>query len=146
MSAINLPYPPTTNNLYMNVGKHRIRTKRYDAWLKEGAAMIAQQRPEKVSGPYSLLLRAVRPDRRARDLGNLEKPVSDLLVKCGIVRDDSDACTITMAWVPSNPSGAAVTVEVTETPRDPDFADMPTPALTRILGQVEAILANRSMA
>lgn len=113
MSSFDLPYPPTTNNLYMNVGKRRIRTPRYDAWLKEGAAMIARQRPEKVAGPYSLCLQAVRPDRRARDLGNLEKPVSDLLVKCGIVRDDSDACTIILVWVPSNPSGAAVTVQVT---------------------------------
>jgi len=116
MSAINLPYPPTTNNLFLNVGKRRVRTPRYDAWLREGAAMIAQQRPQKVTGPYALYLRAVRPDRRARDLGNLEKPVSDLLVKCGIVRDDSDACTIVLAWVLSNPSGAAVTVQVTPVP------------------------------
>ena len=30
--------------------------------------------------------------------------------------------------------------------QEPDFASMSTPALTRILGHVEALLANRSMA
>lgn len=116
MTAINLPYPPTTNNLFKNVGRGRARTDQYNRWIQHGTAMILQQRPQKVAGPYSLYLRAVRPDRRARDLGNLEKPISDLLVKCGVVRDDSDACTIILAWVLSNPSGAAVTVEVTAVP------------------------------
>jgi crossover junction endodeoxyribonuclease RusA len=29
------------------------------------------------------------PDRRKRDLGNLEKAVSDALHKCGVIEDDS---------------------------------------------------------
>lgn len=107
MKPFTLPYPPTTNNLFFNAGKRRVRTDRYDAWLAEGAAYIAQQRPTRVTGPYILTLIATRPDRRARDLGNLEKPVSDLLVKCGIVRDDADAQSIRLTWSDSAPDKAA---------------------------------------
>jgi crossover junction endodeoxyribonuclease RusA len=112
--AIYLPYPPTTNNLFMNVGKRRIRTGRYDLWIAEATVEVLRQRPEKVTGPYCLTLVATRPDRRARDLGNLEKPVSDLLVKCGVVRDDSDAQEIRLAWAdcePDKTAGVRVLVE-----------------------------------
>lgn len=114
---IQLPYPPTTNNLFVNVGKRRVRSKGYDAWLSEAAAMVAQQRPQKLAGPYRMTLMAYRPDRRARDLGNLEKPVSDLLVKCGIVRDDSDAAVILLFWAdgpPNKAGGVQVTIEAVE--------------------------------
>lgn len=114
MNTFTLPYPPTTNNLFFNAGKRRVRTKGYDAWLEEAAAMIAQQKPAKVAGPYVLMIRANRPDRRARDLGNIEKPVSDLLVKCGVVRDDSDAQAILLTWTdaaPARPTTVAVTVK-----------------------------------
>jgi crossover junction endodeoxyribonuclease RusA len=112
--AFKLPYPPTTNNLFFNAGKRRVRTQRYDAWLNEGAAFIAQQRPHSVMGAYCLTVVATRPDRRARDLGNLEKPISDLLVKCRVVRDDSDAQEIRLAWAdgaPDKDAGVTVLVE-----------------------------------
>lgn len=114
---IQLPYPPTTNNLFINVGKRRVRSAGYDAWLREASAMVAQQRPAKVHGPYRMTMLATRPDRRSRDLGNLEKPVSDLLVKCGVVRDDSDAQAILLFWADGRPNKAAgvqVTIESVE--------------------------------
>lgn len=95
---IQLPFPPTTNNLFVNVGKRRVRSKGYDAWLTEAAAMIWQQRPAKLAGPYQMTVTADRPDNRRRDLSNLIKSIEDLLVKCGIVADDSDARRIVLEW------------------------------------------------
>lgn len=39
-----------------------------------------------------------RPDKRRRDVGNLEKAVSDLIVAAGILEDDSQIVDIRLRW------------------------------------------------
>lgn len=95
---LHLPYPPTANNLFLNVGKRRVRTKAYDAWLAEALAVLRGQRPRPVKGSYRLTIIATRPDKRRRDVANLEKPIGDLLVKAGVVEDDSLCQSIQLAW------------------------------------------------
>lgn len=51
-----------------------------------------------IAGAYHLEIIANPPDRRRRDLGNLEKPISDFLTTVGIVEDDSLAQSILMKW------------------------------------------------
>jgi len=102
--AIWLPYPPTTNNLFFNAGKRRVRSKGYDAWIEHALLEVRRQRPTPIAGPYRLSLVAHRPDRRRRDLGNIEKPISDLLVKAGVIADDSDATRIMLTWSTEAPS------------------------------------------
>jgi crossover junction endodeoxyribonuclease RusA len=46
---------------------------------------------------------AVKPDKRRRDLGNLEKAVSDLLQHMKIIEDDCLCQKITMEWAKSGP-------------------------------------------
>lgn len=112
MSTFSIPYPPTTNNLFLNVGKRRVRTKGYDNWTAAGAALIALQKPERVSGPFRLTLVANRPDRRRRDLDNIIKPTADLLTKAGVIADDSNAVEITARWADEIIAGGALTVTV----------------------------------
>lgn len=111
MISVYLPYPPTANNLFLNVGKRRVRTKRYDAWIAEALADIARQKPGRVCGAYRMALIATRPDRRARDVENLLKPTSDLLKKAGVIEDDSKAERVSAEWRPGAPEkGAPVLV------------------------------------
>lgn len=98
MTTITLPWPPAVNNLYMNVGKRRVRTARYDAWLNEATIRARLQRPKPVRGDFGVYATFNRPDRRRRDLDGLLKAPLDLLVKLGVIDDDSGAQTITMAW------------------------------------------------
>lgn len=58
-----------------------------------------------VTGRYKLLVEAQRPDKRRRDIGNLEKPLSDLLVSLGTVEDDCLAEEITLRWVKEDLGG-----------------------------------------
>lgn len=51
-----------------------------------------------IAGEYNLLIRAVKPDRRKRDIGNLEKALSDILVAGAIVIDDSFCRQIIAEW------------------------------------------------
>lgn len=104
MTSITLPWPPAVNNLFFNVGKRRVRTKRYDAWLADALAAVLQQQPAPVLGSFSLSMVCVRPDRRKRDLDGLAKAPLDLLVKAGIIEDDSLCVSLGLSWADQAPA------------------------------------------
>ena len=99
MIELNLPYPPSTNNLWTRTRKGMRKTNGYVAWLMLAGIAARQQKFESVEGVYKLSIQAVRPDKRKRDLDNIIKPISDLLQSLGIVRDDCDCEMLTARWV-----------------------------------------------
>ena len=106
-----LPFPPSVNALYTNVSKvGRVKTPAYKAWKKEAGLRLNLQRPKKVSGRIRLAIRAVPPDRRKRDLGNLEKAISDFLVDMGVIDDDSLIECQCSCWVSDSLQGISVGV------------------------------------
>jgi crossover junction endodeoxyribonuclease RusA len=94
---LSLPFPPTTNNLFRNAGRKRVRTAAYDAWFALASTHVKDGHRQNL-GAYCLSICLKRPDKRRRDIGNLEKAVSDLLVAHGVVRDDSLCERLTMQW------------------------------------------------
>lgn len=111
--SLTLPYPPAVNNLYFNkAGGGRAKSARYKSWCTEALWEAKRQRVGKVEGHYALIIVACRPDARKRDLGNLEKPISDALKNAGIIEDDHLCQKITMAW---GESGKTVFVQVIST-------------------------------
>lgn len=99
MIEVRLPLPPSVNALYANVaGKGRVKSARYRTWLNAAGWELKARKRGKVSGDYQLWIWAERPDKRRRDLGNLEKPISDLLVANGVVEDDSQCIGIHIYW------------------------------------------------
>lgn len=112
--------PPSANKLRNHfvdgAGKLRSsKTKRYADWKQATAWEIAASRPGKIDGPYSLSL-AVQRDwrsKRARDIDNIIKPVSDALVAAGVIKDDCLAERVSAHWA-DNLDGAAVVAIVQE--------------------------------
>lgn len=99
MIELTLPLPPSVNGLYANVpGRGRVRSDRYRKWATSAGWDLKAQKPGKVDGDYVLWVWCERPDKRKRDLGNLEKPLSDLLVEHGVVGDDSQCTSLHMYW------------------------------------------------
>ncbi len=101
MSAVHLvlPFPPSVNNLFINLKSGgRAPSARYKAWVTEAGWEAKRQRPGKVVGPYTLCIRAGRPDARKRDIDNLAKPVNDLLKTLGVIEDDSLCQRLEMSW------------------------------------------------
>jgi crossover junction endodeoxyribonuclease RusA len=109
--AFALPFPPSVNGLFAGKGR-RYCSRTYKAWKAAAAPFVPAGL---IPGPYTLDLLFDRPDRRSRDLGNLEKAVSDLLVERGLVIDDSCCERITLAWSDAAPKRESV-VHVTVTP------------------------------
>ncbi|MBN8241740.1 RusA family crossover junction endodeoxyribonuclease [Nitratireductor aquimarinus] len=97
MVRIELPYPPTANNLFINAGRKRVKSPQYKTWIVMASLSVKDSHRQYI-GPYSISIAAKRPDKRKRDIANLEKAVSDLLVTNGVIQDDSLCERITMTW------------------------------------------------
>lgn len=106
-----LPYPPSVNRLFASVssshgGQIRVKTKLYRDWIKEAGIQVMAQRKNVTqhSGNIEVTYIATPPkDNRKRDLANLEKSLSDLLVSCNIIKDDSLIQSIKLKWDRSHP-------------------------------------------
>jgi len=107
MLKLSLPYPPTLNTLYPT-GKNnrRFKSKKYTAWIKTAESAFYEQHPHFLVAPVPTIKGKVevqmffgRPDKRRRDLANLEKAVSDFLVNVGAIQDDCLIDELFMSWL-----------------------------------------------
>jgi len=79
-------------------------SEKYRVWKKTAEwAVAGQVKGKKITGEYTLEIVAVKPDKRRRDLGNLEKAISDLLQHVKIIEDDCLCQEIHLRWAKSGP-------------------------------------------
>lgn len=125
--AIRIPIkdmPPSANAMrshFVDDGQVKsTKSKAYAAWKKAASWEIAGARPGKIEGPYRLYI-AVQRDwltKRARDIDNIIKPISDALVAAGVVTDDSLAEEVRAKWADDLGGPAVIaTLEVVEVVR-----------------------------
>lgn len=113
-TRLHIPFPPPLSACFNNVpGKGRVPTARYKAWTTEALWTIRAQKPRKHEGEVSVSVGLVAPDKRARDAGNLDKAICDVLVKAGVIKDDSNKYVrrLSYEWLPS---GEPVTVLIND--------------------------------
>ena len=107
--TFSLPMPPSVNALYTNnsgKGKRgRAKSQRYLSWITEAGIELNRQRVPTLTPPYSIEYAVGRPDKRKRDVANLEKPLSDLLVSMDVIEDDSLIDDNRQRWCPKVPPG-----------------------------------------
>lgn len=94
--------PPSANNLHANVAeKGRVKTPAYAKWRNAAVLILKSQgRGETIAVPYRLHIEAERPrgTKRARDLDNIIKPISDACKLAGLIEDDCLAERVSAAW------------------------------------------------
>jgi crossover junction endodeoxyribonuclease RusA len=115
--VLTLPFPPSTNNLFRNAGKRRIKTDRYTRWITEAGWWLSFHNVPRLSGPYALALTLHPPTRAARDLDNFVKAVSDLLVAHEVIDGDHLARRIVLEWSdipPAKPGSVTITLEAAQ--------------------------------
>ena len=97
--------------MFANVpGRGRIKSRVYKSWLTEAGWLVQQKRPKLITGRVRMLVLAGKLDNRKRDLDNLIKPCSDLLVTHGVIQDDMYVWQIIAQWEPGL-DGVTLTVE-----------------------------------
>jgi Holliday junction resolvase RusA-like endonuclease len=113
--VIALPMPPSTNNLFFNIGKGRVRSAQYKAWALEAGYRLNAQRPPLMAGKVAILIEVAEPKTaRRQDVANREKAVTDLLVSHRVIQGDDQRFvrSVTVAWAPVE--GVRVTIRSAE--------------------------------
>ncbi len=117
MAILELPYPPSINHYWRRVGPRTLISREGRAFRRNVRALLGGGGPRKPpsGGRIALCMDAFPPDRRVRDLDNLQKSVCDSLQHAGIYEDDSQIdllLTRRRGVVP----GGRLNVEVLEMP------------------------------
>lgn len=76
-----LPYPPSVNHYWRRVGNRTLISKegRQYRTLVDHRIFYDYGAEDPMEGPLSMRVQVFPPDRRERDLGNLDKALSDAL-------------------------------------------------------------------
>ena len=109
MIQLTLPLAPSANALWRITGSRMYKTKLYKDWLEEAGWMIKQQTKQTIDGEYALHIRAKKTNKR-RDLDNILKATSDLLVNLHIVEDDSQCVALAAEWAKEATEPMVVTI------------------------------------
>lgn len=107
--VLHLPFPPSLNNLFINVrGKGRAPSARYAAWRRRATQAMWGQRIIFFNCP--VIISIVFEDIGTSDLDNLGKGLVDHLVHHRLISDDSRKIVrrVTLTW--GDVKGAVVTV------------------------------------
>lgn len=111
MIQFTIPMPPSTNGLFINAGKRRVRSPEYRAWaLKAGWAIKEQKiRPlEPGHGDLDIDILIGPRDPRS-DIDNRCKAGIDLCVSMGLIQDDKYIKRLSIAW--GDIQGCRMTIE-----------------------------------
>ncbi len=100
----DLPRPPSANRIWCIRGTYIVKTGEYNSWLKEAGLVLRSQVKGRFSDCYALRIQAGRRGDVHYDIGNYEKPISDLLESAGVVKNDKLCQSISVEWVSGVPA------------------------------------------
>lgn len=91
---LNLPYPPSVNHYYRHVGPRTLISREGREYRTQVCGLLTPAdgngiRKPPAGGRIALAMDAFPPDRRRRDLDNLQKAVLDSLEHARVYLDDS---------------------------------------------------------
>ena len=110
MIKLNLPWPPSWNHIY-GIGKGKVyKKKAAHEFAVEVRLAIAKKRGWEGFGSsrVEVDIQAYPPDRRKRDLDNIQKILLDSLQSAGIYKEDCQVDKITISRGPVVPEGMLV--------------------------------------
>lgn len=89
-TTILLSWPPSTNDLWRAVRGRNILSRKARLWLELAGKELLEQKIKPILGEIEMEIELCSPFNRPFDLDNRVKAVLDLLVKSGIIEDDSN--------------------------------------------------------
>lgn len=115
--------PPSVNQLFATDFKtrRRFKTKEFAAWERLASTYMLLKPRLEMQGDVVSVYAYGKPSNRRMDVANREKGVSDLLVKHGILKDDSQIVDIRLYWA-SDVEAGMVRVELRSVSKTPTMA------------------------
>lgn len=96
MFEVELPYPPSVNHYYRHVGPRTLISRKGRRFREHVAASLAAEGVRRLAGPIELEVVIFPPDRRRRDIDNVQKALLDALEHGGAYHDDSQIVKLTI--------------------------------------------------
>lgn len=91
-----LPFPPSANHIWRRVGRRTLLSRRGREFRQEVCALLRSQGVKPLSGPLEMTIDIFPPDRRRRDVDNVQKALLDALAHGGAYHDDSQINRLTI--------------------------------------------------
>lgn len=105
MIELTLPFPPSVNRYYRNVGRRTLISREGRAYRQNVCALLAGRIAKSLSCALAAELHLYPPDRRKRDWDNFQKAVWDALQHARVYLDDSQVRKATIEM--HDPDGQA---------------------------------------
>lgn len=108
MLELELPYPPSVNHYWRRVGARTLISRGGRAFREAVCAILAAHGVRPLSGPLVVEVSIHPPDKRRRDIDNLQKALLDALAHGGAYHDDSQIARLTIERREVVPDGKVV--------------------------------------
>ena len=89
MLELTLPFPPSVNHYWRHVGPRTLISREGRRFRRRVCAQLADSGLRRLSGPLQIEIEVYPPDRRRRDIDNVQKALLDALQHGGLYEDDS---------------------------------------------------------
>jgi crossover junction endodeoxyribonuclease RusA len=86
---IELPFPPSANHYYRRVGPRTLISREGRRFRERICALLGGAGVRRLRGPLHIEIEVYPPDRRRRDIDNVQKALLDALQHGGLYEDDS---------------------------------------------------------
>ena len=83
-----LPFPPSVNHIYSRTRKGGVMLNPKARAYREEVIYLVGKVHTMLTGRLAVRIDAYAPDRRKRDISNLEKCIGDALTHAGVWKDD----------------------------------------------------------
>lgn len=114
--VFTLPYPPSINHYWRRVGYRTLISREGRIFRAKVCSLLGRSALSIPSSKrLTLVLDLYPPDKRRRDLDNIQKPVLDALEHAGVYFDDSQIDQLLTRRCEATPGGKLV-VEIIEMP------------------------------
>lgn len=93
---LELPYPPSVNHYWRRVGARTLISRGGRAFRTEVCSILRERGIRPLDGPLAVEVAVYPPDKRRRDIDNLQKALLDALAHGGAYHDDSQIFRLTV--------------------------------------------------
>jgi Holliday junction resolvase RusA-like endonuclease len=108
MIEFELPFPPSVNHYYRRVGPRTLISREGRRFRERVCAILAATGLRPLAGPLAVHVEIYPPDRRRRDIDNVQKSLFDALQHGEVYRDDRQVVRLVMEKRGCVPGGRTI--------------------------------------
>lgn len=108
MMELELPFPPSVNHYYRRVGHRTLISREGRRFRRRVCSLLAAAGIRPLAGPLRVEVEVYPPDRRRRDIDNVQKALLDALEHGGAFHDDGQIVQLKIEKRECVPAGRTI--------------------------------------